>query len=742
MRSNAAPVRSVQDGENTTTTTSTTTVVLILLLFLACCWIVPTIFAVVSQSIWLPNRYSETGVVQTQERQLQAVGDILDLLWLELFVINATHRDTNVTNVTSCIACNGANDTLLPVIVNTVLISGDDVEAQQVQVYDNSSDTMVSLLDLVDDVTLAVAQLQSDVDDFQCNCTGGLMIFVDRGNWTNGTTYTARDYVFHNGSYWLLVASSASDNSTQPGTDDSVWSYYGIEGPPGPPGGVGPPGPPGQNGTSYPNGTAGAAGDLGLIPTTPWINGTAYNDTQVATYLGQSYMAIVNGTTNDPTDGTQWTLYVWKGSPGGPGGLGPQGSPGDLLEPSTAWNSTAAYVLGNVVTYLGGAYVASQPNTNTTPGSNTTAWASVGTLGPAGPPGGPGGNGTGACAVLLQDYVQPAPNVPVQVVVDFLNVQEGQAAVVVDAGYYMVASGSIIDFGNGTWTYNLTYGNATGDIFIAQGGTVNASRCIYPTSYPLPGATGSTGTAGTAGVVVVNGTAAYLFATICQQDRRAGSSILGGAPNIVSFSVLDQRNSNGTFTSVSFDGWSGVSSNVTLTTSTGAYSTGLEKWVNCSTGTGTSTGLVGRCCAVPSYRPSSISLDGALNINNPNAVSRLTLTVGLWRLQSTLQVRRCVAESVTLPGKVQLEAVGSTMPPLTYWVQYTLAGPDTDPEDVGQLHNYLLDTWISLPVAQTFQLTVTMSETANPPCDRTDLTYVQMGYISAMQYGIATAYTT
>ena len=327
---------------DTTTTTqrqrawSRTNVLLLLLLLLVCLWGIPVYFSVVSQGMWLPQRYSDSGTIPTQRDRLNEEEQVLGELWYNLSIINATHRDTNVTNVTSCITCEQNNTVVIHSMYADVVVSNETTVSQTL-IYTNDTSNTTDLSTIITNVSSAVQQLQQEVDNFQCNnCTLNTTLFEDQGGWDNTTVYNKTNYVLYNGSYW--VSMTDGNVGTEPGTDYSAWSLYGVAGPPGPPGGIGPPGPPGNNGTSYPNGTAGDPGQLGIVPTTPWVNGTPYNEGQVVTHLGQSYVALVNATTDAPTNTSEWLLYVWKGETGGPGGPGPQGPAGDLLEPSTAWN--------------------------------------------------------------------------------------------------------------------------------------------------------------------------------------------------------------------------------------------------------------------------------------------------------------------------------------------------------------------------------------------------------------------
>lgn len=730
---------------DTTTTTqrqrawSRTNVLLLLLLLLVCLWGIPVYFSVVSQGMWLPQRYSDSGTIPTQRDRLNEEEQVLGELWYNLSIINATHRDTNVTNVTSCIMCEQNNTVVIHSMYADVIVSNETTVSQTL-IYTNDTSNTTDLSTIITNVSSAVQQLQQEVDNFQCNnCTLNTTIFQDQGTWDNTTTYNETDYVFHNGSYW--VSMTDGNVGTEPGTDYSAWSLYGIAGPPGPPGGIGPPGPPGNNGTSYPNGTAGDPGQLGIIPTTPWVNGTPYNEGQVVTYFGESYVALVNATTDAPTNTSEWLLYVWKGATGGPGGPGPQGPAGDLLEPSTAWNDTAAYVPGNSVTYLGFTYVASQANTNSTPDTNSTAWAIIGALGPAGGPGNNGTDGGGGCANLQADYVQPNASVPVQIMADLLDVQEGQAVVVVDAGFYTVVSGSIVNLGNGSYTYNLTYANASTDISIAPGNTVSAPRCIYTTSAPLPGPAGPAGNPGANGTAGNVTSASYVFASICTQERDIRSKIANNGDNEISFVVLDQINATGSFTSYSLDGYTGTG--ISFSTSSGSYTSGQERLTMCSVNATTNTSVYGRCCSAYNWTAGSQPFYNTLNINNGNTISRLTLAAGLWRISASVIIRRCVPGFNPQPSMVMLSSVSSpAVPSLTFGTQYANVQPDPDPSDTGQLHNLVLDSWIQLPVAQTFRITVNM-RASGALCGASDImtNYLYGGYLQAMQFNVASTNT-
>jgi hypothetical protein len=176
-----------------------------------------------------------------------------------------------------------------------------------------------------------------------------------RGAWDRAVPYQAGDVVSYDGSsyrakvdvppnippaevsiFWDLVARKGDDGA--PGiTIGGVGSGGGS-------GSVGPQGPQGDPGPQGPPGADGADGAPGLIPLGAWDNATPYQPTDVVTYNGSAYVAILPNTNRPPdVNPTDWDLLVAKGDQGDPGADGADGATGPAgpAGPSLIPTSTA-----------------------------------------------------------------------------------------------------------------------------------------------------------------------------------------------------------------------------------------------------------------------------------------------------------------------------------------------------------------------------------------------------------------
>jgi hypothetical protein len=203
----------------------------------------------------------------------------------------------------------------------------------------------------------------------------------------------------------------------------------GPQGPNGPPGPAGATGPIGSQGVQGPTGPAGANG-ASFNFRSAFNNSAAYGVNDVVTYSGSTYIAITgNQGPSNPTpdvNSAAWSVMAQQGGTGpagpqGPAGgaglMGPQGpvgmtgssGPQGVQGPTggdgvsfnfrSAFDSSAAYAVNDVVTYSGSTYIAiagNQGPSNPTPDVNSAAWsvmAQQGGTGPAGPQGPAGGAG-------------------------------------------------------------------------------------------------------------------------------------------------------------------------------------------------------------------------------------------------------------------------------------------------------------------------------------------------------------
>lgn len=161
----------------------------------------------------------------------------------------------------------------------------------------------------------------------------------------------------------------------------------GATGPQGVKGDTGDPGPTGATGATGPAGADGTGTTPGPVPWTPpsvWDNVTAYvvgPPASLVTYSGESYVAILDGTNNQPDiSPTYWRKIVEKGATGSTGAAGAAGADG---APGPAGADGATGPQG-------------PPGADGAPGMDgaTGATGAAGPTGATGPQG-PAGTGTG-----------------------------------------------------------------------------------------------------------------------------------------------------------------------------------------------------------------------------------------------------------------------------------------------------------------------------------------------------------
>lgn len=205
------------------------------------------------------------------------------------------------------------------------------------------------------------------------------------GPWDARAHYEPYDVVLYMDALW--VARKESIN-VSPGAYQDVWDLFL------PPGETGPAGQAvvvggggtGGSGTPGPKGDQGDPGPPGLIPLGAWDNTVPYQPTDVVTYNGSAYVAILPNTNSQPDiNPGDWDLLVAKGDTGS---QGPQGDPGA----DGADGAAATIAVGTVTT---GAPGSSATVTNV--GSSSAAIfdftiprGDVGETGPEGPQGDPG----------------------------------------------------------------------------------------------------------------------------------------------------------------------------------------------------------------------------------------------------------------------------------------------------------------------------------------------------------------
>lgn len=151
----------------------------------------------------------------------------------------------------------------------------------------------------------------------------------------------------------------------------------------------GPPGAPGPKGTTG-NGTSVNTYNQSLT--------YAFGDIVRVNYTSVFISLVGNNTDIPGTNNQTWYLITPPivGPPGSPGAIGPPGPPGD---PNTgvqnvgAWNTTATYLYGDIVTYNGSTFLNRVPsNTGHQPDTSPSFWMVLVDF-VAGPPGPPGAIG-------------------------------------------------------------------------------------------------------------------------------------------------------------------------------------------------------------------------------------------------------------------------------------------------------------------------------------------------------------
>lgn len=184
----------------------------------------------------------------------------------------------------------------------------------------------------------------------------------------------------------LLTIDSGQPNGCQTlvsgkSTSTGIPCGVGGTGPTGPTGATGATGSNGTNGTTGATGATGATGDTGPVGisvnwTGTWSSFFTYAKNDGVTYLGKSYVSLINGNLGNPpnTSPGQWQLIADVGSQGPTGPTGPTGNTG----PAGPTGSTGA-------------------TGNTGPTGNTGLTGATGPTGVAGPTGATGNTGsTGA----------------------------------------------------------------------------------------------------------------------------------------------------------------------------------------------------------------------------------------------------------------------------------------------------------------------------------------------------------
>nr|DAZ65409.1 MAG TPA: tail protein [Caudoviricetes sp.] len=141
---------------------------------------------------------------------------------------------------------------------------------------------------------------------------------VFKGKWKSGT-YWYYDEVTHNGSTWICIESTTTQEPSDSSTD---WLKYTSKGEQGAQGPAGPEGPQGPQGERGPTGSQGIPGTSSYfhVKYSANSNGNPMTDTP-NTYIGTAV-------TTSPTAPTSYESYTWSRFKGAQGERGEQGIPG------------------------------------------------------------------------------------------------------------------------------------------------------------------------------------------------------------------------------------------------------------------------------------------------------------------------------------------------------------------------------------------------------------------------------
>jgi hypothetical protein len=219
--------------------------------------------------------------------------------------------------------------------------------------------------------------------------------WVYRGEYNNGVTYQVNDYVtFAGSSYVMTVFIGAA--GYYPSTNPGSWQLVASKGDSGSQGEVGPEGPVGMPGMEGPKGDKGDS-----VPTFvgEWNNAESYDNHEVVSYQGSSYIAVTN-----PTAGSQpyfgspdWQLIAQAGSPGSDGSTGEPGPEGPAGAGFPGYNyrgsfdSNSEYNINDIVYFDGSSYVCRQYTGSGSSIFDENYWQLLASKGTPGDPGGPQG---------------------------------------------------------------------------------------------------------------------------------------------------------------------------------------------------------------------------------------------------------------------------------------------------------------------------------------------------------------
>lgn len=333
-------------------------------------------------SVYLFEQFNYNGIEPTQNRKIDRLEHNQEVI--EQGIQDLFDKLGNRT-APPCIGCtnNGTLNTTDIVVNNTIVSNVTRSDTIIVTAVNNSDivDILRSMLDLL---------LQMEAELLSKNCSTAAFNFT--GNWTTNVTYLPGSIVYYNGSYYVSLA---NNSDTIPDAAPDTWMIIS---------GIGTQGPVG------PSGADGPSGNTGGIGAGAWDNTTFYNTGDLVSHNNTVWLAVTNNSGVEPgTDGLIWSRVSANcGSPGNTGDVGPTGPSGPDGGLFTGdWSDVVTYMSGNVVVYNDTIWVSDvDGNTNSTPGTNATAWTQLppecggtGNVGPSGNTGGlgdPGLYGAGA----------------------------------------------------------------------------------------------------------------------------------------------------------------------------------------------------------------------------------------------------------------------------------------------------------------------------------------------------------
>lgn len=140
---------------------------------------------------------------------------------------------------------------------------------------------------------------------------------VLKGKWKSGT-YWYYDEVTHNGSTWICIESTTTQEPSDSSTDWLKYTSKGEQGAQGPAGPEGPQGPKGERGPQGLQGLQGPAGQNGIpgamlrprgvwAPNTEYYHNDAFIDTVI--YNGQNKLCKITHTSTSSFDSTKWEEF-------------------------------------------------------------------------------------------------------------------------------------------------------------------------------------------------------------------------------------------------------------------------------------------------------------------------------------------------------------------------------------------------------------------------------------------------